>query len=292
MEFIEYSDDAVRSKELVKKVVDNLNKPKPKDEQSELYAKTYAEVKIDLEGFRYFSDKVNPYKTIESFVEYCRQNNITTYESRRQYVEQLYSDVLFYLDDFGEGNAQTYYHVIIETSEVTKTGENEEYFEFDKTDLIEIESCIVSPYLKEKRIHFDCYFIESKDIRRIRIKETQTTIEDILDHKNKSIQELNEIRIDCGKQNFHIPLREFLQPRDVIKSEQYMTDITKAVFARVKTSLDSKNKDFSKLPNWIDELGKFAASRIQGIKNHWLFIILASLIGLVLYIYKIYELFF
>lgn len=184
------------------------------------------EVNTDLQGFRYFSYKVNPCKMIESFVEYCRQNNITDYESHHEHVEQLYSDVLFYLDDFVEGNAQTYYHVIIETSEVTKTGGNKEYFELDKTvDITEIESRIVSPYLKKQSIHFDGYFIESKDIKRVLVVETLKPTKELLEYER----------------HFNRKKFLFLNNKGILNNRKHTTNITTAVFDRVKTSLDNKS---------------------------------------------------
>jgi predicted nucleotide-binding protein len=135
-----------------------------------------------------------------------------------------------------------YYHVIIETSEKDPQGKNKKYFELDKTDLTEIERCIVSPFLKSERIHFDGYFIEYNDIRRLLIVETQKTTKDLVEYEEKLRRSYND---SWDFISFRDPID------DILNNKNHTIDITKSVFDRVKTSSETKKMTTNNL-NKID----------------------------------------
>lgn len=63
--------------------------------QPEAYRELYAEIIIDLEESKYSNP--NPHKTIESFYAHCKMKEMKTYASRREYIAEIYSDILLEL---------------------------------------------------------------------------------------------------------------------------------------------------------------------------------------------------
>lgn len=121
-----------------------------------------------------------------------------------------------------------YYQVLIETSEkVGKAGGNKQYFELDKTDLKEIEERIVYPFLRKEDFQFDGYFLKIGEIKRITIKETQKTTQEISKYENDNMPP-NVIM--------------FISPKDVVSYDEYTKDITTSVFDKAKSSLPAKGK--------------------------------------------------
>lgn len=119
-----------------------------------------------------------------------------------------------------------YYQVLIETSEkVGKAGSNKQYFELDRSDLSEIEERIVYPFLRKEDFQFDGYFLKHSEIKRITIKETQ-----------KTTQELSEY------ENDHMPsgIVMYVSPSDIVSYKNHTKDITTAVFDKAKASLPTK----------------------------------------------------
>ena len=61
-----------------------------------------------------------------------------------------------------------YFHIIVETKE--KVGKNSNYetlYEYDKTDLDQIKTDLVIPYLKKDKFQFKGYFLSDNNVRRI-----------------------------------------------------------------------------------------------------------------------------
>lgn len=116
-----------------------------------------------------------------------------------------------------------YYQVLIETSEkVNKSGRNKQYFELDKTNLVEIEERIIHPFLRKEDFQFDGYFLKCGEIKRITIKETQ-----------KSAQELSKYEND----HMSPGLIMYVSPSDIVEYEKYTKDITTTIFDKAKSSL-------------------------------------------------------
>jgi fumarylacetoacetate (FAA) hydrolase family protein len=105
-----------------------------------------------------------------------------------------------------------YYQVLIETSEkVGKSGTNKEYFELDKTDLTEIEERIVKPFLRKEDFQFDGYFLKNSEIRRITIKETQKTTQELSKYENDNMPD---------------GIIMFVSPSDIVGYDRHTKDIT------------------------------------------------------------------
>ncbi len=120
-----------------------------------------------------------------------------------------------------------YYHVLIETSEKVGTaGSNKQYFELDKTDLAEIEERIVYPFLRKEDFQFDGYFLKCWEIKRITIKETQ-----------KTTQELSKY------ENDHMPsnVLRYVSPSAIVGYKKHAKDITTIIFEKANSSLPAKS---------------------------------------------------
>ncbi|MGE8226151.1 MAG: TIR domain-containing protein [Stenotrophomonas sp.] len=133
-----------------------------------------------------------------------------------------------------------YYQVVIETSEkVGKSGRNKTYFELDRTDLAEIESRIVYPFLRKEDFQFDGYFLRCGEIKRIAIKKTDRSVKEISKYENDNMQP---------------GLIMFVSPRDIVGYEKYAEDITTEVFEKARSSLPAKSS--SSAPSVASDLTK------------------------------------
>lgn len=61
-------------------------------DQPAAYRELYGDVTIKLEEAKYANP--NPHKSLEIFYAFCKLQSMTTYASRRQYVDEIYADVL------------------------------------------------------------------------------------------------------------------------------------------------------------------------------------------------------
>ena len=121
------------------------------------------------------------------------------------------------------GIAVMFFQVLIETSEkVGRSQKNKEHFELDKTDLTEIENRVVKPFLLNEQFQFDGYFLRKSEIKRLIIKETQQTVQELSRYENE-----------------HMPpgIIMYISPSDIVSYEQYTKDITTQVFDSVKSSI-------------------------------------------------------
>ena len=126
-----------------------------------------------------------------------------------------------------------YYQVLIETKEkVGKSQNNRKYFELDKTDLQEIKEDIVIPYLQKEEFQFDGYFLNSKDIIRLIIKESEKTSKECSRHAND---------------NMSPGIIMYISPEDIVEDDKYTTDITKEVFK--ESTIKMKSGHVSKTDN-------------------------------------------
>jgi len=149
-----------------------------------------------------------------------------------------------------------FYHVIVETTEkVGKRGNNKAYFELDKPDLKDSLERIVYPFLRKEGFQFDGYFLQHNEIRRISIKQTE-----------KSSEELSK----CENDNMPAGVIMFVSPSDAISYERHAQDITTQVFDDAKrtasptdTPKPTASRDLSKvfIVHGRDDLAKTNAAR-------------------------------
>ena len=115
-----------------------------------------------------------------------------------------------------------FYHVIIEINEKTKKGDNKQYLELDKTNLLEIENNVINPYLNREEFQFAGYFLKSSDIKAIKIKESHSNSNELLEIAQSNIAK--NVLFVCSKNM-------------VINSDKYTVDITNNIFNKVKSSI-------------------------------------------------------
>lgn len=121
-----------------------------------------------------------------------------------------------------------YYHVIVEKDEkLGKSTNYKQYFELDKTDTESILKDIIIPFLMNKEIHFDGYFLKRNEIKRIAIKKTEKTSKELSDYKNK---------------NMTRGIIMYISPQDVVQYETVSEDVTKELFEKANTNL--KENDY------------------------------------------------
>jgi predicted nucleotide-binding protein len=116
-----------------------------------------------------------------------------------------------------------YYHVIVENDEkLGKSTNYKQYFELDKTETESILKDIIIPFLMNKEIHFDGYFLKRNEIKRIAIKKTEKTSKELSDYKNK---------------NMTRGIIMYISPQDVVQYETISEDVTKELFEKANTNL-------------------------------------------------------
>jgi len=121
-----------------------------------------------------------------------------------------------------------YYHVIIETNEkIGKNKKNKQIFEFDKTDINEIKTDIIAPYISGNEFQFDGYFLNPSQIIRIVVKESE-----------KTADQLVKISYD----NLGPGIIVIITKESVINGNKYTNDITKTIFNDVKNNLTETPK--------------------------------------------------
>ncbi|MEQ8469805.1 MAG: nucleotide-binding protein [Marinoscillum sp.] len=140
------------------------------------------------------------------------------------------------------GHHQMYYHVLIETKENKgKTNSPKRYYELDKTNLLEIEEDIVLPYLNEEEFQFDGYFLNSSDISRVVVKESERTTQEYSDYENA---------------NMGSGIVMYVSPSDILSYDNHVTDITKSIFKNCKKKSNSVQKENKKSNQVEPDLSK------------------------------------
>lgn len=131
-----------------------------------------------------------------------------------------------------------FYQVLVETKEkVGRSKTNRQFFELDKTNLLEIEEDIIIPYLKNKSFQFDGYFLQPSDIVRIVVKQSERTTDEYSEYENN---------------NLHPNVIMFISPEDTVSYDAHMTDITKQVFKSAHEKIEAGKTFSTGVPKKID----------------------------------------
>ncbi|HEL5706984.1 TPA: nucleotide-binding protein [Clostridioides difficile] len=113
-----------------------------------------------------------------------------------------------------------FYQILIETTEkIGKSKQNKTINEIDKTNKEEILNDILIPYLKEEEFVFNGYFLQKKNIVRLKIVTT-----------NQSARELSKYENDTMPAG----LIMYVAPEDILTYDKYITDVTKELLAEAK----------------------------------------------------------
>jgi predicted nucleotide-binding protein len=123
---------------------------------------------------------------------------------------------------------KTFYQVAIETKEKGKNQQNETYFELDKTDKQEMINDIIIPFLKKEDFQFDGYFINAPEIKRLEVKSSKQTTEELSKYEN-----------DHLPNNFIM----FISKERIVHYDKYMTDITKEIIQEAKNKINTFSQD-------------------------------------------------
>ncbi len=111
-----------------------------------------------------------------------------------------------------------YYHVLIEITD-------NEVYELDKTDLSEIESDIVKPFINKEQFQFNGYIISHDKVKRLKILESKET--------TTYYSTLENDKMSPG-------VLMYISREDILDFDEYFKDITNQVMKTVKgKSLDS-----------------------------------------------------
>ena len=132
-----------------------------------------------------------------------------------------------------------YYQVIIETN--MKVGQNIEnnIYELDKTDLTKIIEQIIKPFLQKKEFRFNGYLLNSNEIKRILVKQSEKETREIAQimRNNNSLGTLTRASLEGSP--YHLVFNN--------KFNEYPQDITESVFeiANAEISMLNNTKDMA-----------------------------------------------
>lgn len=148
-----------------------------------------------------------------------------------------------------------YYQILVETTEkVGKSKQNKVIKEIDKTNKEEILNDILIPYLAGDEFVFNGYFLNKKDITRLKIVTTE-----------QSARELAKFEND----NMPVGLIMYVSPEDILTYDKYITDVTKILLSEAKEKLnepetieDKKNEMYDKTKVFIVH-GRESASKLE-----------------------------
>jgi hypothetical protein len=117
-----------------------------------------------------------------------------------------------------------FYQALIETSEkIDKCGKYKQLFELDKTHLSKIEDELIIPFLKKEKFQFDGYFIQASEVRRIQVKQTKKTTE-----------ELSKFEDD----NITSGVFFYIKREDILSFDKHAKDITDQIFKSSQKKID------------------------------------------------------
>lgn len=118
-----------------------------------------------------------------------------------------------------------YYHILIETNEkVGKAKQNKIITEIDMENKDEIVTDILIPYLEGTEIVFNGYFLNKKDIIRLKIVTTEQTGKKLIEDKTRSMP---AGVLYCASQ------------RDIFTFDDYITDVTKVLLSEAREKIDN-----------------------------------------------------
>jgi len=148
-----------------------------------------------------------------------------------------------------------YYHVIVETNDKDKRGHYERCYEVDGTNLDEIKTLIVAPYVNREPIYIDGRHIPFDNIRRLKVKQSEQSAR-VLRDRAQRMKPANVIAVYTVNM--------------IVNSDTYVADITKEVVGSVgnilrvgpngvKTDAVPKNSVF--IVHGRDDLAKTEVAR-------------------------------
>lgn len=117
-----------------------------------------------------------------------------------------------------------YYHVIIETADKNKKGDYERCYERNCKNLDEIVNLIVQPYLKNEQIYINGMYIETKNIRSLKIKSSEKPL--------AVLRDIVQSKLSPG-------VIFFITETSILGNDEYVTDITKETLKSVGEILRS-----------------------------------------------------
>lgn len=118
-----------------------------------------------------------------------------------------------------------YYQILVETKEIVgKSRQNKVIKEIDKINKDEILNDILIPYLKGDEFVFNGYFLNKKDITRIKIVTTE-----------KSARELAKYEND----NMPAGLIMYVSPENILSYDKYIIDMTNTLLSEAKDNINA-----------------------------------------------------
>lgn len=138
-----------------------------------------------------------------------------------------------------------YYHVIIEMSEKEKVGKivkYKEHYLLDKVDTDSIIQEVIAPFIQNRRFQFDGYFLEPKEIKRLAVRQTE-----------KSSEDLVKFEYDTMPEGVFVVVRR----ENVVEYDKHSKDITSDLFKLAETGVKIAPPDTASTGTSLDNTKVF-----------------------------------
>lgn len=146
-----------------------------------------------------------------------------------------------------------FYHVLVEIEDTSKKSKISYLYEFDNSYLDDINEYILFPYSKMENIYIDGRIVNYKDIRKLKVFESNKGIDHIVDIADS-------VTFGAG---FSFP-----KSRSSVMNEKYMSDVTKELLKSLKSSFANISSNAIEENNVIDNKKVFLVhGRDDGVKN-------------------------
>ena len=144
----------------------------------------------------------------------------------------------------------TYYHVILETTEVDSKGKRNSEYWYDCQDLDELYEDVIDPYVQKKELYISGRQIDFKNVHSLIVKSSSQPISSLVDAARN--------RVPPGV--LYVPIAP-----GVVRGSQGLIDVTKELVKRKRAELAETQNQSSDTPL---EIAKDAQKKVFVVHGH------------------------
>lgn len=185
-----------------------------------------------------FKKQVNLLQVISQTIDILKKSDLYKQESGEEMTKQTTAMNI-------SKEEMMYYHVIIETSEkekVGKTVKNKELCQLDKTEIDSIVQDVITPFSQNRRFQFNGYFLEPKEIKRLAVRQTTKSSEDLVKFEYDTMPE--GVFVVISREN-------------VVEYDKHSKDITTDLFKLAEPGVKASSPDTASTGTSLDKTKVF-----------------------------------
>lgn len=132
----------------------------------------------------------------------------------------------------------SYYHIVVETTDRDANKKFIKLIEYDKRNLEEIRSEVITPYSNKEEVYIDGAYLKAVNIRSLKVKKSEVSSAELTTKANNDIPD---------------GFITFITNENVISGDGYTTDITRDLIKEVtERKLISSRKEAVPLSSHAD----------------------------------------